>query len=129
MTTFDPVAALDLPHEAIIARRVPKTLLIQNGAFAAGDQRRIRESVHELMWHAALKPATVGVAEYRDDNRDYLEIAVLTLTLRPGARSGRLVELIHRSVPYPVLLTLPGTRPRNSRWPISAVPSARPTRP
>ena len=53
---------------------------------------------------AALKPTTVGVAEYRDAVREYPEIAVLKLTLRSGARAERLIELVHRAVPYPVLL-------------------------
>ena len=75
MTSFDPFEALALPSNALIDRRVPKTLLIENGAFAAGDRRRIREGIGELRWLAALKPATVGIAVYRDDEREYLEIA------------------------------------------------------
>ena len=104
MTPFDPFEALALPTNALVDRRVPKTLLIENGAFAAGDRRRIREGIEELRWLAALKPATVGIAEFRDAEREYLEIAVLKLELRPAARSERLVELIHRAVPYPVVL-------------------------
>lgn len=104
MTSFDPFVALALPPHALIDRRVPKTLLIENGAFAAGDRRRIQEGIEELRWLAALKPGTVGIAEYHDVDREYLEIAVLKLDLRPTARGERLVELVHRAVPYPVLL-------------------------
>lgn len=104
MTPFDPFTALALPPDACVARRVPKTLLTEHGAFAAGDRRRIREGIQELRWLAALKPATAGIAEYRDAGREYVEIAVLQLDLRPGLRSDRLVELVHRAVPYPVLL-------------------------
>ena len=53
---------------------------------------------------AVLKPTTIGVAEYRDDAREYLEIAVLQVTLRPGAHADRIIELMHRAVPYPVFL-------------------------
>ena len=104
MTPFDPFVALAIPPDALIDRRVPKALLIENGAFAAGDRRRIRDGIEELRWLAALKPATVGIAEYRDPAREYLEIAVLKLVLRPAARGECLVELVHRAVPYPVLL-------------------------
>ena len=58
----------------------------------------------ELRWTATLKPTTIGVAEYRDETREYLEIAVLNLILRSGADASRLAELVHRAVPYPVLL-------------------------
>ena len=104
MNSLDLIAALALPARALVDRRVPKTLLIENGAPTARDKRRIRDEVEELRWLAALKPTTVGVAAYRDAQRAYLEIAVLQLTLRPGARAARLTELVHRAVPYPVLL-------------------------
>ncbi len=104
MKPFDPVSALALPPDAHVDRRIPKTLLVENGTFAAGDRRCIREGIKELKWTAALKPTTVGVAAYFDAEREYVEIAVLELELRAAARSERLVELVHRAVPYPVLL-------------------------
>ena len=51
-----------------------------------------------------LKAVTIGVTKYHDDEREYLEIAVLKLVLRPNARASRLIELVHRAVPYPTLL-------------------------
>lgn len=55
-------------------------------------------------WIAALKPTIIGVPEYRSDEREYLEIAVLTAVFRPQAKASRLIELIHRAIPYPVVL-------------------------
>ena len=104
MKAFDPIAALSLPDSVLVNRRVPKTLLIENGAPTAADKRRIREGIEEIRWLAVLKPTTIGVAEYRDEVREYIEIAVLRLALRPGAHAERLTELVHRAVPYPVLL-------------------------
>ena len=98
------IAALALPPETRVDQRVPKKLLVENGAPTAADKRQINEGIEELLWLAALKPTTIGVPEYRDDVREYLEIAVLSLTLRPDAKTGRLVELIHRAIPYPLLL-------------------------
>ena len=104
MTAFDPYAALALPPETKVDRRVPKTLLIENGASAAGDRRRIGEGIEQLRWLAALKPSTVGIATYRDAEREYLEIAVLKLNLRARTGGDRLVHLVHRAIPYPVVL-------------------------
>ena len=115
MTSLDPFAALALPANAFVDRRVPKMLLTENCASTAADRRRIREGIEELKWLAALKPTTIGVAEYRDTAREYLEIAVLKLVLRREARAGRLIELVHRAVPYPVLLIAwPGDIPELS---------------
>ena len=104
MTPFDPLTALAFPADALVDRRVPKTLLIENGAPTPADKRRIRDGIEELRWLATLKPTTIGVAEYRDADREYLEIAILRLELRTNTRAERLVELVHRAIPYPMLL-------------------------
>ena len=104
VNTTDLIAALDLPPGVRVDRRVPKKLLLENGAPTAADKRRINEGIEEFFWIAALKPTTIGVPEYRDTEREYLEIAVLRLVPRAGAKTTRLLELVHRAVPYPLIL-------------------------
>jgi hypothetical protein len=104
MTATSVIAALCLPPDTRVEQRVPKKLLVENGAPTAADKRQINDGIEELLWLAALKPATIGVPAYCDETREYLEIAVLSLTLRPGAKAVRLTELIHRAIPYPVFL-------------------------
>jgi hypothetical protein len=106
MTVQDIIAALDLPGSCRVDQRVPKKLLVENGAPTASDKRQINDGIEEIQWLAALKPNTIGVPEYRDDVREYLEIAVLSVTLRGNAKAGRLAELVHRAVPYPMVLLL-----------------------
>lgn len=101
MKIGDIIAALELPPESRVDLRVAKKLLVENGAPTSADKRQINEGIEELLWLAALKPTTSGVPEYRDPVREYLEIAILSLELRPGAKAGRLVELVHRAIPYP----------------------------
>lgn len=98
------LTALDLPAASRVNQRVPKKMLLEYGAPTATDKRHINEGIEELLWLAALKPTTIGVPAFRDDTREYLEIAVLSLTLRPGAKAPRLTELVHRAIPYPVFL-------------------------
>ena len=102
--TAEVISALDLPAGSRVDQRVPKKLLLEHGAPTAADKRHINEGVEELHWLAALKPTTIGVPEFRDDSREYLEIAVLRLSMRTEAKATRLVELVHRAIPYPVLL-------------------------
>ncbi len=100
------VNALALPQDARVDQRVPKKLLTEQGAITAADKKYIQEGIEELVWVAALKPTNVGIAIYRDEVREYLEIAVLDLVLRPTAKAQRLSELIHRAIPYPVVLIM-----------------------
>ena len=104
MTASDFLKSLDLPASSRVDQRVPKKLLLENGAPTSADKRIINDGIEELLWLAVLKPTTIGVSEYRDDVREYLEISVLRLSLRSAAKVTRLVELVHRAVPYPLLL-------------------------
>jgi hypothetical protein len=118
------IDALALPASSRVDQRVPKKLLLENGAPTAADKRLIHEGIEELLWLAALKPTTIGVPEYRDELREYLEIAVLRLNLRVSAKATRLVELVQRAVPYPLLLLTeqadndarPGLSAAHKRW-------------
>lgn len=104
MTVSELVDALGLPAAARVDRRIPKSILVERGAPTAADKRQIRDGIEQLTWVASLKPTTVGVQAFSDELREYLEIAVVAALVRSGAKSPRIVELIHRAIPYPVLL-------------------------
>ncbi len=122
------LAHLALPGSARVDQRVPKKLLLEQGLPTAADKRAVQEGIEELYWIAALKPGTVGVDSFKDETREYLEIAVLAMDLRlaptgRGRKPGtvpvdRLVELLHRAVPYPVLLLLH----QGADWALSIAP-------
>jgi hypothetical protein len=125
MTVPEVIAALALPASCRVDQRVPKKMLIENGAPTTADKRLLNDAIAEIQWVAALKPYTVGVPDYQDEEREYLEVAVVSIAAR-GVRSGgdhvgdtgaadapaksvnttRLAELVHRAVPYPLLLLL-----------------------
>ena len=104
MTPDELIQALGLPESTRLNQRVPKKLLAEHGAATAADKRQIQDGVDQIVWLAALKPQLIGVPVFEDGQRQYLELAVLSLALKAGAKPGRLVEMLHRAVPYPVLL-------------------------
>jgi hypothetical protein len=105
--SFSPVIdALGIPPSALVEQRVPKKLLLEHGAPTAADKHQIQDGIEEIIWVAALKPTNIGVPAFEDVVRQYLEIAVLTVELRSAARPPRLIELIHRAIPYPLVLVV-----------------------
>jgi len=98
------VDALGLPANARVDIRVPKKMLLEQGAPTSTDKRAIQDGIDELLWFAACKSGTVGVPTFADDVREYVEIAVIGCAFRAAAKTSRLTELIHRAVPYPVML-------------------------
>ncbi len=103
-------AALNLPPEAWLDQRVPKKLFLEQLAIQPGttapDKKLVREELEEFRWLASLKPGTSGLASYSDETREYAEIAVLAVRSRTELKLDRLRQLIHRAVPYPVVLFL-----------------------
>lgn len=100
------LSALELPVHDRVDQRVPKKLLQDSAAVASGDKTLLQNSIEEVNWVAVLKPASVGAPEYRDGEREYVEIAVVHVRLRQEARAPRIAELVHRAIPYPVVLVL-----------------------
>jgi hypothetical protein len=98
------IDALGIPPGALVEQRVPKRMLLEHGAPTAADKRQIQDGIKEIVWVAALKPTNIGVPAFDDAVRQYLEIAVLTVELRSAVRPARLIELIHRAIPYPLVL-------------------------
>jgi len=107
-------ATLQLPSEARLDQRVPKKLFLEQLAAqpsaTAPDKKLVRENLEEFRWLATLKPTSSGLAASINDTYEYLEIAVLSVQMRNQTRSERpsirMTQLIHRMVPYPVLLLL-----------------------
>ena len=137
MTAQVLIDAFRLPAQALVAQRIPKKLLVEQGAPTAADKRLINDTIDELWWQATLKPGTVGVPAFHAatvpaapatvptvgtgsavdgasdggvanaDATDVIELALVSAHLRPPTREAqarRLIQLIHRAIPYPVLL-------------------------
>jgi hypothetical protein len=107
-TTDDVVRALALPERTRVDQRVPKKMLAEHCAPTAADRRLLTDGIEELQWIAALRPGTLTIPEHRADGRRYLEVAVLATQVRAthgkASQLRRLAELVHRAVPYPVVL-------------------------
>jgi len=121
LTSDQMLSALRLPSDANVGQRVPKKMLLENlasrSSAISADRKLLQEQIDEVTWIAAIKPSNAGIPAYQDEVRSYLELAVLYVRLRQGgqfdARSAkvssstiRLAELLHRAIPYPVLMIL-----------------------
>lgn len=104
MTADDIITSLSLPASVLTRNRINRQSIIDNTAPSTSDKRLINDGIEELVLRAMLQPGRVGIPAYKAEEREYLEIAVLALAVRPGFKAQRIAELIHRAIPYPVLL-------------------------
>lgn len=102
MTPSDFREALRLPQSADVERRVPKNAFLEQIKGTA-DRKLFDTTVERLDWLATLSPASIGVATASVDSGVVEELLLFTLSARKEPTQ-RLLQVIHQSMPYPLLL-------------------------
>lgn len=98
------VGIFNLPDSAYLGKRLFKKHFLENGILTPSDKKYLQDDVESIIWQYTLKPSTIQIMPYVDKEREYLEMAVLEVVLRLPKNYKRLAEVIHRTIPYPLLL-------------------------
>lgn len=97
-------AGMGFPDACRLGKRLFKKQFIENVTLGAADKKAFQEDIDTITWQYTLKPTTIPIQPYEDEEREYLELNVLQVDLRHERRCKRLAEIIHRAIPYPLLL-------------------------
>ncbi|NOX25434.1 MAG: DUF4391 domain-containing protein [Deltaproteobacteria bacterium] len=95
---------LAIPDSCYLGKRVFKKLFYENTRFNATDKKTFRNDVETIEWRYTLKPETINISRYEDDEREYFEVAVIQVTLKEPKRYRRIAQIIQRAIPYPLLI-------------------------
>ena len=95
---------LHVPQACLVDKTVAKKLFSEAGALSKGDKTLLSEAVEKITWKYCLKNEFIPIQPCRDDTRDYPEVEVLDVSLTKEKGLRRLVEIIMRAIPYPMLL-------------------------
>lgn len=98
------VTKIGFPESAYLHKRIAKKMFLENGSLTTSDKKLFRENVKNVYWEYTLKPSTCPVLPYRDNEREYLEVAVLQVEMNSEKGHKRIAEIIHRVIPYPLML-------------------------
>jgi hypothetical protein len=93
-----------IPESCRLGKRVYKRLFHENAKLNATDKKALRDDVDTIFWQYTFKPTTIPIQPYEDDQREYHEVALLQVNLKQDKRVSRLCEIIHRAIPYPLIL-------------------------
>lgn len=95
---------LTLPDACHLGKRVFKKLFQENAVLGVTDKKAFRDDIEMIVWQHTLKPSTIPIQAYEDSEREYLEIAILEVSLKTRNRTSRIAEVIHRAIPYPLVV-------------------------
>ena len=95
---------MDIPEACRLDKRVFKKLFLENGSLNVTDKKAFSEDIDVITWRYTLKPETINIPRYEDDEREYYEVAILQIDLKKDARYKRIAQVVQRTIPYPVLI-------------------------
>jgi hypothetical protein len=98
------LAAFELPVGARLSTRIAKKIVAEQAAANSSDRRLVEQGLDDVIWAGVLKPTTIAVPAFQDETRDWGEIAIITLSVRADVDPVRMASLLHKAIPYPLLL-------------------------
>lgn len=98
------LGSLGIPDACLLDKPVFKKMFLDHAELDLTDRKALSEDVERIRWQYTLKPETINIAPYQDSEREYLEIAVLSVQLKNAIRLKRIAAFMHRAIPYPLIL-------------------------
>ena len=95
---------LNIPDECRINRTVFKKMFYDNAALSKGDKDLFVDSIDKITWIYCLNQDNMNIPAYVTEEREYLEMEIIEVTLSKNNGIKRIAEIIMRAIPYPMLL-------------------------
>ena len=95
---------LGIPGACLLDKPVFKKMFLDHAELDLTDRKALGEDVGRIRWQYTLKPDTINIAAYQDGEREYLEIAILSVELSSPTKAKRIAGFMHRAIPYPLIL-------------------------
>ena len=108
---FDKVYEhLALPESTLLGTRITKKMILENNDLSSSDKKLVNDVIQSVEWLNTLKPETLNIPTYVTETVEYIEVAVLKVTLKADTTNrGKLksiAKLFHTLIPYPVNLLI-----------------------
>ena len=105
ITSFEElVDSLGIPESCKLDKPVFKKMLLDTEVLDGADKTALKDDVEKIRWLYTLKPSTINIAPYSDDDKEYTEIAVLQVGLTSTKRQKRIATFFNKAIPYPLML-------------------------
>ncbi len=97
--------SLSIPRACEVSQKIYKKHFIDNLNLSKSQSKLLSSKVSEIKWLYTIKPDNSNIQSYQDEDREYLEIAFIHVTLASTKQSDAIIEIIQK-IPYPLVLLL-----------------------
>jgi len=103
MDYTDFINKLNIPEGCELHQNVYKSLFYDKSDMKYADKQVFTKDIENISWLYTLKEDTIAISAYRDEEKDYSEIAIIEVDLRKENRIERIADIMQRTIPYPLM--------------------------
>ncbi|PWN06120.1 DUF4391 domain-containing protein [Rhodohalobacter mucosus] len=103
-----PYTYLKLPEKCRLDKPVYKKLFYENAKFSVTDKKWFTKDINHIRWKYSIKPTVTLIFPVKEEHFHYDEIAVIEVDLENDHHVNRLTDIIHRAIPYPMMIVFKG---------------------
>lgn len=100
-TFYDYMA---IPEKCLLNKPLFKKLFQEHADLDITDKKALKDDIDKIRWVYTLKSSTLNIEPYRDDVREYDEIAIIQIDLTSAARAQRIAAFVNKAIPYPIII-------------------------
>lgn len=100
-TFFDYMA---IPEKCLLDKTLFKKLFQEHADLDVTDKKALKDDIDKIRWVYTLKPTTINIAPFKNEERDYDEVAVIQVDLLSAKRAQRIAAFVNKAIPYPIVL-------------------------
>ena len=110
---------IKVPDSAIVNSIIPKQDIFEATEMDSRDKDYFVRYVKQIRWMYKFDDSSIRIKPYEDEEKSYLEVELISINLKKefqdynhntgnyhrfDARLDRIVDILHRFIPYPILL-------------------------
>jgi hypothetical protein len=100
----DFLDSLGIPQKCFLNKTLFKKLFLESGMLDITDKKALKDDIDKIRWLYTLKSSTINIEPFKDQNREYDEVAILQIDLSSATRVKRIASFVNKAIPYPLIL-------------------------
>jgi hypothetical protein len=96
--------SLGIPPKCFLNKTLFKKLFLESGMLDITDKKALKDDIDKIRWLYTLKPSTINIEPFKDQTREYDEVAILQIDLSSATRVKRIASFMNKAIPYPLIL-------------------------
>lgn len=95
---------MNIPSSCEVNNTIFKKLFYENATMSSSDKEIFTNHIDKIVWKYSFKEENLNIKEYKTDELEYEEIAVIEVSLSNDKKYKRIAEIIQNTIPYPLIL-------------------------